>query len=134
MQWNFLVGLFAAPRMCVLYSAPCHVNFELESKISPKKSLTWGGFFDLAKQKDIVARLEQESSHPEFWQNTQGARKTMRELDTAKSSLATWNRVNQSVQDISTHLDLAEEAKGAAYRFSSGHLLLAASHGIPLKY
>jgi peptide chain release factor 2 len=87
------------------------VNFAIASKLFPKKSPTWGGFFDLAKQKDIVARLEQESSHPDFWSNTQGARKVMRELDTAKSGLSTWNRVNQSVEDATTHLDLAEEAK-----------------------
>jgi peptide chain release factor 2 len=80
-------------------------------KIFPRKSTTWGGFFDLAKQKDIIARLEQESSHPDFWGNTQNARKVMRELDTAKSGVATWSRVHQSVQDVAVHLELAEEAK-----------------------
>ncbi len=35
----------------------------------------------------------------------------MRELDAAKAVVATWNRMNQSISDLTAHLDLAEEAK-----------------------
>ncbi len=73
--------------------------------------MTWGGFFDLPGKKDIVARLEQESAHPEFWSNAQKAKGVMRDLDAAKSAIKTWNDLHARLQDLSAHLELAEEAK-----------------------
>ena len=73
--------------------------------------MIWGGFFDLPGKKDIVAQLEQESAHPEFWQNAQKAKSVMRNLDAAKDALKTWNDLHSRLQDLSAHLELAEEAK-----------------------
>lgn len=73
--------------------------------------MTWGGFFDLPKKKDIVARLEQESANPNFWQDAQKAKAMMRDLDAAKQSIKTWNDLRSRLQDLAAHLELAEEAK-----------------------
>ena len=38
----------------------------------------------------------------------------MRELDAAKSAIATWNRLGKSLEDLRAHLELAEEMKDDA--------------------
>ncbi len=76
--------------------------------------MTWGGFFDLPGKKDIVARLEQESGHPDFWSNAQNAKRVMRELDTARAAIKTVDQIRTQLQDLSAHLELAEEAKDEA--------------------
>jgi len=76
--------------------------------------MIWGGFFDLPGKKDIVARLEQESAQPNFWDNASKARHLMRDLNAAKDALKTWSELTQTLQDLSAHLELAEEAKDEA--------------------
>ncbi|MBV9080055.1 MAG: peptide chain release factor 2 [Elusimicrobia bacterium] len=86
----------------------------MSSKLSTARLPTWGGFFDVPGKKAVVSRLEQTSTAPGFWEDTINARKVMRELDAAKNTVATWNRLSQSLSDLSTHLELAEEAKDEA--------------------
>lgn len=70
-----------------------------------------GGFFDIPGKKNKITELELASSAPDFWNNPQAARPIMRELDAAKDSVALWTKLHAHHQDLTAHLDLAEEAK-----------------------
>lgn len=61
-------------------------------------------------RKDVASR-EEEAGKPEFWADTLKAKKKSKELNALKKSLNEWDQVAQSLEDLSTHLELADEAK-----------------------
>jgi len=73
--------------------------------------MTWGGFFDIPQKKKTVTKLEKQTSSADFWQEPHSAKGIMRQLDHARESVTLWDKLKKNHQDLSAHLDLAEEAK-----------------------
>ncbi len=61
-------------------------------------------------RKDVSAR-EEEAGQASFWADTLKAKKKSKELSSLKKTLAEWEKVEQSLEDLKAHLDLADEAK-----------------------
>jgi len=74
--------------------------------------------FDLANDEATVARLEAQSSEPSFWDDAEGARKTMQELASVRGKVETWRGLEARARDTAELLELAieegDEATGAA--------------------
>lgn len=74
---------------------------------SPSVSLTSRCDFDLAADEPRIAELEALSSQPSFWDDPEGARKTMQELSFLRDRVATWGGLAQRVTDLADLLELA---------------------------
>jgi peptide chain release factor 2 len=56
-----------------------------------------------------MARLEQESARPQFWDDPQSAQRVMRHLADIRERVTTWRSVESRVSELLELLDLAQE-------------------------
>lgn len=63
--------------------------------------------FDLANDEARVAELEQLSSDPSFWDDSERARGLMQELSTLRSRVETWRGLELQVSDVAELLEMA---------------------------
>ena len=78
-----------------------------------------GGIFDLASKEDKIEQLGNQSQEPTFWDDSNNAKKILKELDLLKSELENWKKQKDALSDVEavTQLlidledeDLAKEA------------------------
>ena len=70
---------------------------------------SFGGVFELEKRTAEIARLEKESQHPDFWNDSERAQEIMRQLSSHKEPVDLWSALRQRCEDIAVLIDLAEE-------------------------
>lgn len=72
--------------------------------------MIYGGFFDIPQKEKTIVNLEQKATSPDFWNDPLAAKPVMRQLENAKSTVQLYRRLKSTINDLSTHLDLVEEA------------------------
>nr|WP_290667733.1 peptide chain release factor 2 [Ardenticatena sp.] len=65
--------------------------------------------FDIPAKEAELARLEQEASQPEFWDDPQSAQETMRRLSALRDQVTFWREMERRARDAEELLLLAEE-------------------------
>ncbi len=68
-----------------------------------------GGVFDLPGKQERVARLQQESLAPDFWDNSQEAQRKMQELSGLQEQIRAWDTLRQRIVDGLELLEMAED-------------------------
>ena len=65
--------------------------------------------FDLPAQSEELARLEDESAQPDFWNDAQAAQRTMRRLSRLRDEVNTWKATEQRLRDAIELAELGDE-------------------------
>lgn len=87
--------------------------------------MKWGLIFDVPALKEKSAELEAQMTAPDFWNDAERAKETMRFLDGIKSKLGAWEGASGKHQDLEVLFQLAEEEKDADTRKEVERGLLA---------
>lgn len=61
----------------------------------------------MAAKETEIARLEEETSQPDFWQDTENAQRTMRQIAQLRGVVSTWRELEQRVDDVATLIELS---------------------------
>lgn len=69
---------------------------------------------DLDARKIEVAALERETSDPDFWKDSERARKESQKLSELKEEVEGWSALAASVKDLSELVDIAEQEQDAS--------------------
>jgi len=86
------------------WTSPAH-----RSPRSGVASVTCWSVFDLDSVEREVAQLERASLAPDFWNDSDQARKTMQRLADRKRLVETWRGMDARIADATTLLELAAE-------------------------
>ncbi|MBA2452449.1 MAG: peptide chain release factor 2 [Chloroflexia bacterium] len=68
-----------------------------------------GCVFDLAEKRRQIQELEAQTSDPEFWGDTNRARRVMRQMASLKNPVDTWEQMDAQVADLIELEELAGE-------------------------
>lgn len=71
--------------------------------------MSLGGGFDTAGKAKQIAELEKEIAAPDFWNDAQAAQKRMRELNSLRTVVDTWDGFYQRIQDAIELSVMAED-------------------------
>ena len=72
------------------------------------ESTTCWSVFDIVNAEREITRLEALSSRPGFWEDVDGAQKTMRQMTRHKETVGLWRGLAKHISDMRELLDLAE--------------------------
>lgn len=72
--------------------------------------LNSGGLFDWERKQVRIRELEERTAAPDFWNDSNAAQRTMREIGALKTPLEQWEALHQRAEDLRVMLELAEEA------------------------
>lgn len=64
-----------------------------------------GGGFDVAAREARIAKLEEKTAEPDFWNDSSAAQQMMRELTRLRQQVSVWQSISQRLRDA---LELAE--------------------------
>ncbi len=64
---------------------------------------------DLEGIKNEIARLEEESAKPDFWNDVENSQKVSRRIGDCKNTLESYNKLKQNYDDVVTMIELAQE-------------------------
>jgi len=65
---------------------------------------------DISGKEARIAELEKRTEEPGFWENIQESGKVMKEVKNLKDTIADYDKLYSAYEDISTMLEMAEEA------------------------
>ncbi|MEN6372270.1 MAG: peptide chain release factor 2 [Armatimonadota bacterium] len=83
------------------------VKREIESLLAELVEL--GDIFDLAGKQVEIDKLEQSTTEPGFWDDSQEAQKVLQELNQIKSSIEPIQELKERLEDLQVLVELAEE-------------------------
>jgi len=69
--------------------------------------------FDFAAKQQKIARLEERSGAPDFWDDSESAQVTLKELAGLRDAITPWIDLEKRIADAELLLELAEEADDA---------------------
>lgn len=95
-----------------------------------------GCVFDFADDQREIEDIERRSAEPGFWEDTQTARKVMRNLGELKSRIETWNGLSTQIDDLieldsmagddaELRVEIQQQMKGIAERLDALEIQLA---------
>ena len=79
-------------------------------------STSCGAIFDVAHHRELVKKLEEQSSQPDFWNDPEQAQKVLQQRRQSEERLNADERLTRTVSDIETYLYLAKEETDPAQR------------------
>jgi peptide chain release factor 2 len=81
---------------------------------SPAESKTFGGIFDIDAKTELVNRLEEQATQPNFWNDSNAAKAVLKEIKSAKRIIEPWEKAHTTGVELSEFLELAlaEEDEG----------------------
>ena len=65
---------------------------------------------DISGKEARIAELEKKTEEPGFWENIQESGKVMKEIKNLKDTIADYDKLYSSYEDIGAMLEMAEEA------------------------
>ncbi len=74
------------------------------------------GLFDLEERQERVSQLEMETSQPDFWDDTEKAQETIRELNRFKKPLERHRELAEQLDEAKVLLELAQEEEEETLR------------------
>ncbi|HEV8385936.1 MAG TPA: peptide chain release factor 2 [Candidatus Acidoferrales bacterium] len=75
-----------------------------------------GAFFDVARHRELLTRLEAQSSRPDFWQDQEKAQKILQERKQAEERVNADAELERRRGEIEAFLELAREERNVAAR------------------
>jgi peptide chain release factor 2 len=81
--------------------------------ICASASRTSWSVFDFVAKQQKVARLEEQSAAPDFWDDAESAQATLKQLAGLRDEITPWIDLQKRIADAEVLLDLAEEADDA---------------------
>src|SRR5438045_4163572 len=66
---------------------------------------------DVAKREKDIAAREEEAGQPAFWADSTAAKKKTKELNALKKVLGVWQKARKTLDDLTAHFELAQEAQ-----------------------
>ncbi len=79
-------------------------------------STSCGAIFDVARNRELVKKLEEQTSQPDFWNDPEQAQKVMQQRRQSEERLNADAKLTRMASDIDTYLNLAKEETDAAQR------------------
>lgn len=73
-----------------------------------------GAIFDVARSREVIASLEEKTSHPDFWKDQEQAQKILQQRKAAEEIVASDTKLGRTLSDIETYFHLAQEETDAA--------------------
>ncbi len=64
---------------------------------------------DLERLKGEIARLEEESAKPDFWNDQENSQKVSRKIGDYKNTVSSYEKLKESYDDVVTMIELAQE-------------------------
>jgi peptide chain release factor 2 len=79
-------------------------------------STSCGAIFDVARHRELVKKLEEQTSQPDFWNDPEQAQKILQQRRVSEDRLNADAKLTRMVSDIETYLQMAKEETDAAQR------------------
>ena len=84
---------------------------------SSSSAWSWCGvFFDVARHRELLTRLEEKTSRPDFWQDQEKAQKTLQERKQSEERVNADAELTRRRGEIEAFLELAHEERNVAAR------------------
>jgi peptide chain release factor 2 len=77
-------------------------------QLFPKRWKSWGGIFDVAGKDARLAQLREETLKPGFWDDAEGAQKSMQELNRLEMAVKPWHSIRRRLDDAAVLLELGQ--------------------------
>ncbi len=68
------------------------------------------GALDLDNLKTEIAKLEEQSAQPDFWNDVENSQKISQKIGEDKNIVQSYEKLRESYDDVMTMLELAQEA------------------------
>lgn len=81
-------------------------------KRCPEREVAWtllGGIFDLPSLRTQITALEEQSSQPEFWNDSASANKSQQKLSRLKNTVAPFEELAKTYEDVFEFYELLKE-------------------------
>jgi len=79
-------------------------------------SISCGVIFDVAHHRELVKKLEEQTSQPGFWNDPEQAQKILQQRRASEERLNAEDKLARMVSDIDTYLQMAKEETDAPQR------------------
>ncbi len=79
-------------------------------------STSCGAIFDVARHRELVKKLEEQTSQPDFWNDPEQAQKILQQRRVSEDRLNADAKLTRMASDIETYLQMAKEETDAAQR------------------
>ena len=70
-----------------------------------------GGFFDEKQIKAKIVNLQNKTTKQSFWDNSNVAQKTLKQISTLENELDVWRNLDEQFSDIESYIELLEEGE-----------------------
>ncbi len=67
------------------------------------------GALDLARIKDEIAKLEEQSAQPDFWNDVENSQKISQKIGEYKNVVSSYDKLKENYDDVLTMIELAQE-------------------------
>jgi peptide chain release factor 2 len=91
-------------------------TWNIVSSSCENASTLCGAIFDVARHRELVKKLEEQTSQPDFWNDPEQAQKIMQQRRQSEERLNADAKLTRMVSDIDTYLHLAKEETDPAQR------------------
>ena len=78
--------------------------------------ISCGAIFDVAHHRELVKKLEEQTSQPDFWNDPEQAQKILQQRRASEDKLNAEDKLARMVSDIDTYLQMAKEETDSAQR------------------
>jgi len=85
-------------------------NYAPAFERSASRSASYGGIFDLSRLTAELQKIEQQTSHPDFWKDSQAAARVSRKKASLEREIRRWNGIDRRHGDLCALLELADES------------------------
>lgn len=69
----------------------------------------WASIFDVARVKEEIARIEEQTAHPDFWEDSRSAQEVIQQLNALRQRIAGWEEVETQWQELQAMVELLQE-------------------------
>jgi len=80
-------------------------------KLYAARCASYRSIFDSPRLKSELAKVEEKTAEPNFWNDSENSQKTMRERKRLEDAIATDTELSRRVEDISAYFELAGEGE-----------------------
>jgi len=86
------------------------------ANINPSANRRWpcGGIFDVSAQKQKLAKIEEQISAPDFWNQPEKSQKVMQDRKRLEEAIANEDHIRALTDDLDTLFELAREGENVA--------------------
>ena len=94
-------------------------NLDRNTKTWPRARLSCGGFFDAESKRAELARIEEECSKPDFWNDQERAQKVLRQRSRLEAGTRKADQFQRDVEDAAVLLEFASQDESSLKELQS---------------